>query len=149
MSTVLLRLTNAFYVLSLFLLTGVLCFIESLSTFTTWDNLALVFWMRDVRRWLRSSTKNGVVVLVVQDIQSGPTDSISQKEEDHVVAHLPVIDEKSQFLLSFNTSADSSPSLPAKADQLLQLKPTVEILKATVKDLKSPDEFISDMYGST
>lgn len=62
--------------------------------------------------------------------------SASQKEESRVTAHLATTEETLQSLVPLNYSVDSLSSLPYKTDQLLELKLTSELLKATFAEVQ-------------
>lgn len=63
-----------------------------------------------------------------------------------MAANLAILNEKSKSLPSLKSSVDSPLSLPVKVHQILELKPMVELLKATVKVVQYSIVLIPDMY---
>lgn len=59
-----------------------------------------------------------------------------------MAAHLPTIDQKLPSLLSLRESVDCFLMVPAEVNQLLELKPTANFSKETVKDLQTSLDFL-------
>lgn len=115
---------------------GKLCAGVCDSTFTTMGTAKREKW---VCRSCRSKDSQG-------DPSTPPCSS--SPETGFLMTQLASVNVKLEALLSLKVSVDSLQTLPAKLDELLLLKPTVEELKSTVKDLQASVDFFSAQYDS-
>ncbi|XP_040062936.1 uncharacterized protein LOC115330505 [Ixodes scapularis] len=76
------------------------------------------------------------------------SDSISSCESTTLAAQILTVNEKLDSLLSLKASVNLLLELPAKKNELLLLKPTIDLMKVTVEEVQTSISFLGTKYDS-
>lgn len=76
------------------------------------------------------------------------SDVISQSDSPTLTGQIFEINRKLDSLLSLKTSVDLLMELPGKVNEILLLKPSIELMKASVEEVQTSITFLAQKYDS-